>query len=81
MRRFKNRILRIGDRLALGYLSDEALALFGDGDDGRCCPGPFCIGDHDRFAAAHNRNAGVRGSKVDADYFAHVATPSSLVCL
>ena len=74
----KNRILRIGDRLAFCNLSDEALALLCDGDDGRCRTGSFCIGDHNRFAAAHNRNAGVRGSKVDADHFAHVPTPSSL---
>ena len=72
----ENRVLRIRNRLALRNLSDKALALFCDGDDGRCRAGPFCVGDHNRFAAAHDGNAGVRGSKVDADHFAHVPTPS-----
>src|SRR6185503_4479067 len=53
----------------------EALTFFCDRDDRRCRAGALRIRDNHRRTAAHNVNAGIRGSKVDADHFAHVATP------
>src|SRR6185436_20698052 len=71
----ENRVFRIRDRLALRNLPDEALTFFCDRDDRRCRAGSLRIRDNHRLTAAHNGNAGIRGSKVDADHFAHVATP------
>ena len=57
-----NRVARIGDGLALGGFADEAFAGLGEGDDAR--RGAFALGifQHQRFAAFHDRHAGVRCS-------------------
>ena len=65
------RVGRIGDRLALGRLADHHFVVLGEGDDGGRGAIPLTVLDHARLAAIHNRDARVRGPKIDADDFAH----------
>ncbi|EHH12994.1 NAD-specific glutamate dehydrogenase [Mesorhizobium amorphae CCNWGS0123] len=64
-------VFRIGDRLALGRLADEALAVTADGDDGRGRARAFRILDDLRLLAIHDGDTGVGRSKIDTDYFCH----------
>ena len=64
--------LGIGDRLALGGLADEALAVVGEGDDGRRRARALGILDDLRRRAFHDRDAGIGRSQVNADDFSHV---------
>jgi hypothetical protein len=64
-------VLRVGDRLPLGHLSDQPFAGLREGHDRWRQTSAFRIGDHDRFAALHHRDNGVRGAQVDTDDFAH----------
>ena len=66
-----NRVLRVGDRLALGHLADEAFAGLGDGYDGRRGAPAFLVGDYDRLAALHDGNDGVGSPEVNSDNLAH----------
>ncbi len=63
--------LRIGDRLALGRLADEALAVVGEGDDGRRGVATFRILDDLGVLAFHHGDAGIGRAEVDADDLAH----------
>ena len=65
-------VLRVGDRLAAGDLADQALAALGERDHRRGDAAALGVGDDDRLAALHDRDAGVRGSEIDADDFGHV---------
>ena len=67
----------IGDALALGGLADQALAVGGEGDDGGGGAGAFRILDDLGGRALHDRDAGIGGAQVDADYFSHVYSSSS----
>ncbi len=62
---------RVGDRLALGQLADEALAGLGEGDDGG--DGAAALGGRDDggLAALHDGDDGVGRAEVDADDLAH----------
>ena len=62
----KNRILRIRHRLPLGCLTDEPLAILCKRHDRGRRARAFGIFEDDRFAAFHDRHAGVGGSQVDA---------------
>ena len=62
-------VLRVGDRLTLGDLADESLAVLREADDGRGRPTAFGVGDDDRVAAFHDRDDGVRRAEVDANDF------------
>ena len=62
---------RIGDRLALGHLADEALAGLGEGNDRRNGPSAFCAGDDGRLAALHHGHDGVRRAQVNTDDASH----------
>ena len=65
--------LGIGDRLALGRLADEPLAVVREGDDrGR---GAHALGVLDDFRrlAFHDGDARIGGAEVDADDLAHGA--------
>ena len=68
-------LLRIGDRLALGRLADETLAVVGKGDDGWGSPCAFRVLDDLRSLALHHRHAGIGRTKVDANDFTHFVHP------
>ena len=70
----EDRVLGVGDRLALGDLADEPLAGLGERHDRRRQPAAFRIGDDDRLAAFHDGDDGVGGAQVDSDDFAHAVT-------
>ena len=67
----ENRILGIGDGLALGRLTDQALAILGEGHDRRRCPRAFHIFNHLGLATFHHCDAAVGGSQIDPDHFCH----------
>ena len=64
-------VFGIGDRLALGRLADEALAVLGEGDDGGRGARAFRILDDLGVLAVHDGDAGIGRSEVDTDYFCH----------
>ena len=70
-------LFRIGDRLALGRLADEPLAVVGEGDDRRRGAHAFGVLDDFRRFAFHDGDAGIGGAEVDADDLAH-SCPSSI---
>jgi NAD-specific glutamate dehydrogenase len=57
----------VGDRLPLGDLADEDLAVLGEGDHARCGARTFGVGDDLRLAAGEHRDDGVGGAEVDSD--------------
>ncbi len=67
----EQRVLRIGDRLALGGLADQHLVVLGEGDDRRRGAVALAVLDHARLAAFHDGDAGVGRAEVDADYLCH----------
>ena len=64
-------LFRIGDRLALGRLADETLAVVGEGDDRRRGAHAFGVLDDFRGLAFHDGDARIGGAEVDADDLAH----------
>ena len=67
--------LGVGDGLALGDLTDHTLAVLAERDDGRSGAVAFRIGDNNCFAAFHYGNAGIGGTKINTDNFAHSLCP------
>ena len=67
----KKGVVRVGDGLAFRRLADEALAILGEGDDGRGGPGAFGILDDLCLAVLHDSHTGVGRTQVDADDLAH----------
>ncbi|EAS48812.1 putative glutamate dehydrogenase [Aurantimonas manganoxydans SI85-9A1] len=67
----KQRVFGIGDRLALGRLADEALAVVGEGHHGGRGARALGILDHLGILAVHDRDAGIGRAKVDSDYLRH----------
>ena len=65
----ENRVLRIRDRLTLGHLADEALAVLGDGDNRRRGARAFLIHDDGRLAAFHNGDHRVGRAQIDSNHF------------
>ncbi len=61
----------IGDALALGGLTDQPLAIRGEGDDRRGGAGAFGIFDDLGGRPFHHRDAGIGGTQIDTDYFSH----------
>ena len=61
----------VGDRLPLGDLADEDLAVLGERDDGRRGAGALGVGDDRRLAALEDADDGVGGAEVDADRSCH----------
>ena len=59
----------IGDRLTLGDLADEPLAVLGEADDGRGRPTAFGVRDDDWVAAFHDGDDRVRRAQVDSNDF------------
>ena len=66
----------VGDRLTLGDLADEDLAVLGEGDDARGRAGALGVGDDGGFATLEDRDDRVGGPEVDADGSAHGVAPS-----
>ena len=73
----ENRIVGIGDRLALRRLADQSLAVLGESDDGRRGARAFAILDDLRLAAFHDGDAAVGRAQVDSNDLGHVSYPSS----
>jgi hypothetical protein len=65
----EDRVLRVGDGLALGHLTDEPLAVLREADDRRRRATTLGVGDHDGVAAFHDRDDGVRRPEIDANDF------------
>ena len=65
----KDRVLRVGDGLTLGDLTDETLAVLREADDRWGRATALGVGDDDRVAAFHDRDDGVRRSEIDANDF------------
>ena len=57
-----DRVLRVGDGLALGGLADEAFAVFGEGDHRGRGAAPFGVGDDLGVLAFDDRDARVGGA-------------------
>ena len=64
-------VLGIGDRLALGGLAYQHLAVAGEGDDGGRSAIALRVFDDLDLITFHDGDAGVRGAQVDADDFSH----------
>ena len=71
----EDRVLRIGDALALGRLADQDLATLGKGNHRRRRPCALGVLDDLRRAAFHDRDTGVGGSEIDADCLGHRNSP------
>ena len=63
--------LGIGDRLALGRLADEALAVVGEGDDRRRGAHALGVLDDLRRLAIHDGDARIGGAEIDPDDLSH----------
>ena len=61
----------VGDGLTLGHLTDEHLAVLGEGHDGWGGTGTLGIGDDDRVAALEDGDDGVGGAEIDTDCLGH----------
>ena len=60
-------LLGVGDRLPLGDLADQPLAVLGERHDRRGGAAAFGVGDDDGVAAFHDRDDGVGRAEVDSD--------------
>ena len=69
----KNRVLGIGDGLALRDLPHQPLTTLGERHHGRCRAVTFLVGNYGRLSALHHRNHGVRGSQIDAYDLSHAS--------
>ena len=67
----EDRVLGVGDGLALRHLAHQPLPVLGEGDDRWCDAGALRVGDDLRLAALHGGDDGVRRAQVDADDLAH----------
>src|SRR5262249_19906628 len=67
----EDRLFGIGYRLALGRLSNETLAVVGEGHDRRRGTHAFSVFDNLRRLAFHDGDARIVGAEVDADDLAH----------
>ena len=67
----EERVARIGDRLALGDLADEALAARREADDGRSRPPALAGGDDPGLPAFHHGDAAVGRAEIDSDDLCH----------
>ena len=78
---------RVGDRLPLGRVADQPIALVGEGHHAGRQAVAFLIGDDLDLAAFHDRHDRVRRAQVDADdfFFCHLVVllserPSTSAC-
>ncbi|ACO33777.1 NAD-specific glutamate dehydrogenase domain protein [Acidobacterium capsulatum ATCC 51196] len=71
-----NRVLRIGNRLALGHLAHQTLAALGKSHHRRRGAAALFVGDHLRFAAFHHGHHGIGGSEVNSNNLCHCSLPA-----
>ena len=64
-------VFRVGDRLALGRLAGEDLAILCESHHGRGRSGPFRVLDDFGIFAFHDSDAGIGRAKVNANDFGH----------
>jgi hypothetical protein len=72
-------VLGIRDRLPLGHLTDQDLAVLAEPHDGGGETAPFLVGDDRGIATLHHRDHRVRRPEVDADHLRHVCPSFFLV--
>ena len=73
-----DRRLRVEDRLALGHLAHQPLAVLGERDHRGCHPPALGVGDDLGLSALHRRgDHRVRGSQIDANRLCHVSSSQS----
>ena len=70
--------VRIGNRLPLGHLAHQALAVLGESHHRGGGTRAFRIGDNRRLAAFHNRDAAVCSTQVNANNLSHNILPPNL---
>jgi hypothetical protein len=70
----EDRVLGVGDRLALGDLADEPVPLLREGDDGGGGAAPLAVRQHARHRGLHDGRAGVGRAQVDAEDLAQRKT-------
>ncbi|MNJ65086.1 NAD-specific glutamate dehydrogenase [compost metagenome] len=70
-------VVRVGDSLTLGRLTNQNLAIVGVGDDRRRGTRAFSVLDNFDVAVFQDGDAGVGGPQVDTDDFAHVNSPET----
>ncbi len=75
-----NRPVRVGNRLPLGHLADEHLAVLGERDDRRRGAGTLGVLNDPGLAALKHAHHGVRRAQVDADRTCHVLFLHVCVC-
>ncbi len=63
----EQRVLRVGDGLALGRLTNQDFAVIGIGNDGRSSTVAFRVLDHASMVAIQNSDAGVGSTQVNTD--------------
>ena len=73
----ENRIVWVGDRLALCRLADQSFSVLGESDGRRRRTGAFAILDDLRLAAFHDGYAAVGRAQVDPNDLGHVFVPLS----
>ncbi len=71
----KDGALGIGDRLALGRLADQPLAIIGKGDDRGRGAHAFRVFNDLRRLAFHHGDARIGRAEIDADDLAHAVSP------
>ena len=67
----EKRVGRIGHALALGRQTDQAFAIFGEGDDRGGRIHTLGVGDHLGLTALHDGDTGIGSAKIDTDDFGH----------
>jgi len=66
-----NGAVGVDNRLTLSNLTDHALAILGEGHNGRRGARAFGVGNDNGLAAFHNGDTGVGRTKVNTDNLAH----------
>jgi hypothetical protein len=67
-----DRIGGVGDHLAFGDLAEQPISLLGEGHNGRSRPAAETVGHNLNRGSFQDRNAGIRGAKINAYDFSHI---------
>src|SRR5690554_2159805 len=73
-------VMGVGNRLALGRLTNQGLAVICVGNDGRRGAVALCVFNDLHLVAIHDGYTGVGGSQVDTNNLAHRITPILSEC-
>ena len=80
----ENGVRGVGNRLALGRLTNQPLAVLAECNDGGGSPHAFGIGNYLGFTRFHNRHARIARAEIYTNYFTHAlthATPAPFPCI